>query len=423
MTRLYWRIYLGFVGVVVLFALMVALFGAVAGPHRQREAFIEGAAATVAELLPVESSAGPDLERSLRRLSRRFRTFASVYSAEGALLARAGGPVPPPPDQGDSRWVSGPQGRAFALALPDGRWLVAAGGHRGRPAMRLLSRVWPWMLAALAVAIAIGAHPLARRITRRLERLQVRVEQLGRGDLSARVDVEGRDEVAELARSFNRAAQRIEALVDAQRSTLASASHELRSPLTRIRMALELLGDGRRPDLQAQVVRDIEELDELIEELLLASRLQAGGEMEAVTQVRLDVLVAEEAGRVGAATELAPASVSGSPKALRRMVRNLLENAQRHGRGAQMRARLQVLADGGLQLLVEDRGPGVPEELRERIFEPYFRPPGMREGEDRGVGLGLALVRQIARRHGGDATYEAREGGGSCFCVHLSPAG
>ena len=102
----------------------------------------------------------------------------------------------------------------------------------------------------LAGAIGIGAYPVVRRLTRRLERLQARVDALGEGDLSARVDVEGTDEVAVLARSFNRAAERVEALVNAQRSTLASASHELRSPLARIRVALELLQGDERPELR-----------------------------------------------------------------------------------------------------------------------------------------------------------------------------
>jgi signal transduction histidine kinase len=133
-----------------------------------------------------------------------------------------------------------------------------------------------------------------RRLTRRWSALRLGVEGSGAGDLRARVPVEGRDEVAALATSFNRAADRIEALVGAQRTLLASASHELRSPLARIRVALELMG-AERPDLRDRVARDIAELDELIGELLLASRLQTVEELDRREDVDLLGLVAEEA--------------------------------------------------------------------------------------------------------------------------------
>ena len=127
--------------------------------------------------------------------------------------------------------------------------------------------------------MAAVAFPVARRLARRIERLREHVDALGAGALSARVDAEGRDEVADLARSFNRSAERLEQLVNAQRSTLAGASHELRSPLARMRVACELLGDSR-PEIRERVARDIAELDGLIDELLLASRLEAGADLE-----------------------------------------------------------------------------------------------------------------------------------------------
>src|SRR5262249_50851728 len=126
------------------------------------------------------------------------------------------------------RWV-GPT--AGAIHLPDGRWLVARARHdRHRPVFGFFL-----ILALVPMAGGVGAHPVVRRLTGRLERLQAGVESLGAGDLSARVKVEGRDEVAQLAKSFNRAAGRIEELVGAHKSLLANASHELRTPLTRIR--------------------------------------------------------------------------------------------------------------------------------------------------------------------------------------------
>ena len=273
-------------------------------------------------------------------------------------------------------------------------------------------------LAILAVAVAIGAYPVARRLTRRLERLRAGVEGLGAGDFHARVPVEGRDEVAVLAQTFNRAADRIEALVGAQRTLLASASHELRSPLARIRVALELMS-AERPDLREPVARDIAELDDLIGELLLVSRLESVEQLEHSEEVDLLGLMAEEAARSDAAVAGQPVAVRGDAKLLRRLVRNLLENAVRHG-AAPVEAFVEA-ADGRARLRVCDRGPGVPESERERIFAPFYRPSSRPPGAA-GSGLGLALVRQIARRHGGEARYVPREGGGTCFEVELPVA-
>jgi len=222
--------------------------------------------------------------------------------------------------------------------------------------------------------------------------------------------------VADLARSFNRAAERIQGLVEAQRRQLAFASHELRSPLARLRVALEMLkGDER---VRSGAARDIAELDALIGELLEASRVQATGAGAHAEPVDLLGLVAEEAARSGAEASGQPVVLRGDARLLRRLVKNLLENARRHGGGAQVEARVERL-DAGARLRVSDRGPGVPEAERERIFEPFYRPPGAPETGS-SYGLGLALVRQIARAHGGDARCLGREGGGTVFEVDLS---
>jgi len=217
--------------------------------------------------------------------------------------------------------------------------------------------------------------------------------------------------VADLARSFNRAAGRIQALVEGQRRQLAFASHELRSPLARLRLALEMMAGD--PALKERAARDLGELDDLIGELLEASRLEVLGRPERGEVVDLLGLVAEEAARVEAAAEGEPAEVRGDPRLLRRLVRNLLENGRRHAGGAGVEARVER-SGGGARLRVSDRGPGVPEAERERIFEPFYRPPGAAE-TGTGHGLGLALVRQIARAHGGDVRCLPREGGGTVF--------
>jgi signal transduction histidine kinase len=274
------------------------------------------------------------------------------------------------------------------------------------------------LLAAVAVVVAIGAFPVVRRLTRRLERLQGSVEQWGAGALSTRVAVEGRDEVALLATSFNQAAGRIEALVGAQKSLLANASHELRSPLARIRMAVELMQDQASPAIRDELNRNIGELDQLIDEVLLASRLDASAQAGAAhEQVDLAAIVAEECSRVGAEFEAEALTLSGDARLLRRLLRNLLENARRYGAATPVNVDLRKV-DGMLRLDVCDQGPGVPDDQRERIFEPFYRLPGASEAAG-GVGLGLSLVRQIAQHHGGQVVCLANPAGGCCFRVTL----
>jgi signal transduction histidine kinase len=297
-----------------------------------------------------------------------------------------------------------------------------------------------WMLGLVGLAVAMGAYPVMRRLTQRLEALQRGVERWGAGDLSARVNAEGTDEVAFLARRFNHAAERIETLMDSHKSLLANASHELRSPLARIRMGLELMGTDAASPQRKEISRSITELDQLIDEILLASRLDAKqADAEPFESLDLTGLAAEECARVNAelSAELGKdtgaglgidasshsLTVQGSPRLLRRLIRNLLENARRYSTG-EINLELAQARAGSKQLAVvkvHDRGPGVPADQRERIFEPFYRLPGASEREG-GVGLGLALVKSISQRHGGSVRCEARPGGGASFVVELPVA-
>jgi signal transduction histidine kinase len=287
----------------------------------------------------------------------------------------------------------------------------------------------PWLrgtglvavLALLFMGVAAGAYPVVRRLTRRLESLRDGVERFGGGALHHRVDDSGRDEVAAVARSFNLAAERMETLLRSHQSLLANASHELRSPLARLKMAVSLMetaSAAQQPGLRDEIHADIAELDALVEEVLLASRLDARPELD-LRPVDLLGLAAEEAARVGADLHAAPGAtftVQGDERLLRRALRNLLENARRYG-GGEVALALER-AGPQLRAAVCDRGPGVPADMRERIFEPFFRLPGHAEQQG-GVGLGLSLVRQIAQRHAGSVRCEPREGGGSRFVLEL----
>jgi len=316
-------------------------------------------------------------------------------------------------------------------------------GGPPRPGMSPLPHWWggplgwlvppPWLpsrapalnvcLLMLFLAVAIGAWPVANRLTRRLKALRQGVETFGSGQLQHRVEVEGRDEVADLAQSFNQAAQRIEDLISAHRNLLANASHELRSPLARLKMAVSMMAElppERGEALRQEINQDIKELDALVEEVLLASRLDAKTDLDR-QPVDLLGLAAEEARRVDALLEADQAC--GQPfdcdeRLVRRALRNLLENAKRYGGVEEPILVALTATPSHVEIKVCDRGPGVPAEQRERIFEPFYRLPGHAEHAG-GVGLGLSLVRQIAQRHGGQIRCEAREGGGSCFVITL----
>jgi two-component system, OmpR family, sensor kinase len=345
--------------------------------------------------------------------------------------------LPPGVQGGEQLAISlPPRQRAEGAPPPMGRegrqarwWGMSSGaGERGAPP----SVGFVALLVAFALAVALGSYPVVRRLTQRLESLQRGVERLGAGDLRARVDESGKDEAAFLAKRFNRAADQVEALVQSQKSLLANASHELRSPLARIRMGLELMDSAPSAALKAELSRNIAELDALIDEILLASRLetQASGALQAVREpVDLLALAAEEGARLnveltwhGAAHDAnlpgdaRDALLPGDARLLRRLIRNLLENAQRHG-GQEVS--LAVSADEAqVQIEVADRGPGVPPDERERIFEPFYRSSHASERHG-GVGLGLSLVRSIARQHGGSVQCLEREGGGARFIAVL----
>lgn len=416
MRRLYLQLYLTVVASLVVFAIAAGWLWRVlvqVAPPPQAYAL----ASEIAQgALPPADAPRDAQQAALEKLSARGRVNVALFGPDGTRIAHVGPDLPPPGAGGHRHAYPWHRGRVWTLELPDGRWLAARPPRRERPTFAPIGLVLTFGL--LAVAVAVGAYPVVRRATRRLERLKTSVDALGAGDLATRVKVEGKDEVAALAASFNRSAERIEGLVSAHRSLLANASHELRSPLARIRMAAEMLGRDAKPELRLELERDIAELDALVDEILLASRLDAVAALDAREDVDLLAAAAEECARVDAVLDGEPVTIRGDPRLLRRMIRNLLENARRHGGGSAIDVHVKRGADGGGVLHVCDRGPGVPDAERERIFAPFYRLAGARERAG-GVGLGLALVRQIARKHGGEARYLPREGGGSCFEVVL----
>ncbi|MEG0001352.1 MAG: ATP-binding protein [Comamonas sp.] len=392
--RLYLRIWLAVVGGVAVLTLLVAWAWQTATEFNAQQN---------------SASAAPAREIVLR-------------DADGQVLAQGLGiRRPGDPSEGLRFDIAGADGQNFSLQMAPRTQRGERPPPHGPAAFWLRPFGFLWMLALVGVAVALGVFPIIRRLLKRLENLQRSVQRFGEGDLATRVPVQGNDELADLSRQFNASAERIEALMASQKSLLANASHELRSPLTRIRMGMELMsGNQPSPASRAEILRNVNELDQLVDEILLASRLDSR-EVDVGTEESVDLigLSAEECARVDAELQLqdlAELEVPGVAKLLRRAVRNLLENARRYSHGEITLELARI--DGQAEIRVDDRGPGVPADQRERIFEKFYRLPGASERSG-GVGLGLALVRSIAERHGGSVRCEAREGGGARFVLRL----
>jgi signal transduction histidine kinase len=411
MSRLYRQIYLTIIAslaLVVVFAL--ALWQFVPNPGPSRPAF-ELAGELVGALIPALGEGAAAQQTAINQLYNRLKLDLALYSPDLQVVAAAGRRVPKPRNESGG-WLYGAGGPAWAIRLPDERWVVVRAPSRQRhPLFGIFA-----FLGGIALAVALCAYPLVRRLTGRLERLQTGVESLGAGDLSARVKVEGKDEVAQLAKSFNQSAARIEELVRSHRLLLANASHELRTPLSRVRLGIELLKEHADPQRKRDLEKDISELDTLIDEILLSSRLDATKTLDRSEEIDLLAIVAEEAARYERCTAWGePVTTYGDPTLLRRMVRNLIENAERHGTPP---IDVQVIREGSnATIVVNDHGRGIPADARERVFSPFFR---LAQGErTTGAGLGLSLVRQIARQHGGDAFWHGTADQPSSIKINL----
>ena len=414
-SQLYLRIYLAVLASVALSSLLAA--GVWHVFYREPPVFTQlgTLARTAAVALDSNDQAPEHYQHALRQLHHRFDVGFALYDQRGNLLAAATEqPVPPLLTDLREGYVHARHGPIiYVTPVDNDHWLLVQADPSGQHLGFLP------LLALIAIAVAICAHPIVRRLTIRLERLKTSVDRFGSGDLSSRVTVEGRDEIAAIAQSFNLAVSRIEELISSQRTLLANASHELRSPLTRLRMSVELAGTATSSAQRDEIQRNIVELDQLIDEILLASRLDLGDKHSVSTQeLDFTALVAEECARTQAELSAESISLQGDARLLRRLIRNLLENSRRYGGATPADVSVRKLDSDTVVLEVADRGPGIPEQEREKIFTPFYRLPNASE-TDGGVGLGLALVKQIAEKHGGTVRFESRGGGGSRFVVTL----
>ena len=412
--RLYLQIYLTLIASLVLVAILSGILWNAFGRDGEDRRITEVAGRFVALALPPADAPDSEQQAAVTSLGHELDLDISLFDAEGELIAAYGEPkILRSRHSQRSGWRRTSEGPAFSLRLPDGRFVVAdpPGGDGFKPLRDLLL-----MLLIVAVCVGLAAFPLVRRLTKRLEILQRGVERIGAGELSARVEVRGRDEVAKLAESFNEAAEKIEKLVGAHRLLLANASHELRTPLSRIRLGLEMSKGEQDPKRKKDLQRDIAELDNLIDEILLMSRLDAGANVNRNQPVDLVALAAEECARYddcrlsGQAPE-----ISGDPRLLHRLLANLLENAHKHGVPPVF---VELEADDDtVTLTVRDWGEGIAEKDREKVFRPFYRGADRQNVE--GYGLGLPLVDQIARAHGGSVEIVPREEENSAIRVRL----
>ncbi len=395
--RLFFQIYLTIIACLVMVVIFSGVFWNIYGRNHIERDVDEIIGRLVESSLPPATAPRREQMRAVWRLAETLELDITLFDAENRVVVATDRPRRYRPGfREENGFHLRRGGGSWSFTLDDQRLLVADFHKRG-PRGRLLAFIL--YLGTIAFAVGLAAYPIVRRLTRRLEKLQAGVERIGTGDLAARVPVEGRDEVANLASSFNDAAAKIEKLVDGHRLLLANASHELRTPLSRIRLGIDMLKDGKPdPDRMAQLRGDIAELDALIDEILLMSRLDAGEEANITEAVDLLGLAAEECARYKECDlDGVNAEVPGDMRLIRRMLRNLLENAYKHGKPPV--AVTIAVRDNHAILTVRDHGPGIKEPDRETVFRPFFRGAGNQN--IKGYGLGLPLVRQIAEAHRG----------------------
>jgi two-component system osmolarity sensor histidine kinase EnvZ len=297
---------------------------------------------------------------------------------------------------------------------PQGVLRVIAPRERAVATQAHIFVLWLTIATVLLMSVAIL---FIRNQVRAIERLAAAAEAFGRGETSEHFKPHGAREVRAAANAFLAMRERIQRHIDQRTALLASVSHDLRTPLTRLRLELALAPPFKRA---GAMQGDLDEMEHMIDEYLAFARGEAGEAAQSVSIPDLLAAAAEDARRAGAAVEVvAPADLTASlrPLAFKRALTNLAGNAAAHGEHVRLSAR--ALPSGGLEVVVEDDGPGIPEDMHEEAFRPFSRLDASRNQNRKGVGLGLAIARDVARGHGGDITLERSEMGGLKALIRL----
>lgn len=290
------------------------------------------------------------------------------------------------------------------------------GFSRSRIGVKPSAAFFVLLVTGLSLTI-ITAMLLTRRLTVTIERLYHAARAIGKGQWPEPVPEQGPEELVVLAREFNRMNLQVKELLANRTTLLAGISHDLRTPLTQIQLALAMLPDeGGDAQLMGKIQRDLKAVDRLIGQALEVSLELDRNEKELVSIGDLLDPVVEAARRGDQVVEWKtqkPCSFLLNPLALQRVISNLLENAVRYGNGKPIS--IDCWCDKrSLKLRVLDRGPGVPAEHREAVFQPFFRLEKSRSSATGGSGLGLAIVRQLASTNGWSVRLRDRAGGGTC---------
>lgn len=372
------------------------------------------------------------MERELRRQARSFKFSASIFDREGRSLARAGRRPPRALNRRQQDRLEGASsviwvGRAM-VAIPLRRSGEFIGYAVGRAPMRRRTPVRAIAVLLTVVAmLALVSVPLVKRIVRPLSVIGETARALGDGELGARTGLNRRDEIGDLARAVDEMAEKIERSSRVERELMANVSHELRTPLARLRVALELATDvtpERQAHLLGEALRDIEEMDELTEEILMVARLELGRDAVSieVTPHDADLWIEDRVARVRRAhpertIDLETKSLGErffDSKWLGRALDNLLENAVKYSSGA---VTVASIADGSSWTVsVTDRGVGIAPQEMERIYAPFYR---VSRGAG-GFGLGLTLAKRVVEAHGGTLEVKSELEVGSTFSMHLT---
>jgi signal transduction histidine kinase len=301
-----------------------------------------------------------------------------------------------------------------AIKRPDGRWNVV----RPQPAFGLSpwqQRILLWFVLS-ALAMAPISFIFARRLSAPIRLFADAAERLGRDPRAPTLALKGSAEIGTAVRAFNDMQERLRRYVEDRTAMVGAIAHDLRTPLTRLRFRIEALPD----DQKAKIAADIDQMEAMISAALVFVRdASQPGERTPLELSSLLESLCDEMSETGAATEIETGEkvvLDGDPMALRRLFANLLDNAVKFGG----RARARVFREDAHAVVeIDDDGPGIPSQDRERVFEPFYRREPSRNRQTGGAGLGLAIVRSIARGHGGDVALVNRRGGGLTARVQL----
>ena len=357
-----------------------------------------------------ETGGRPALAQFMARMQK-------VYDVQGILTDASGRDLLTGDDrsdlvrmfQGRSSWRIGSNHVMVARRSEDGRYLFFFPAIYRRLGYWILIPQDLWLIGA----VTLLCYWLAMHLAEPVRRLQKAVERFGQGDLSTRFQTGRHDELGDLARAFNRMADRIQTLLAAERRLLLDMSHELRSPLARLGVAVELARSGEdRGATLDRIQKEADRLNSLVGELLQVTRAEGDPTSLHFEPVRLDELVADivETNRIEATARdtalkletQGSAEIQGNPELLRRAIENVIRNAIRH---APAGTAVEVTVKGR-SIVVRDYGPGVPAQDLARIFDPFYRVENDRNRSSGGAGLGLAIARRAVELHKG--TIQAR---------------